>query len=298
MMMRLQKYDYEVRYERGKNMHLAYTISRAYLPSTVHPTATEFENINAATFLPISTTRLREIQQATEADEVLRPLKNTILRGWPEERNQVPTQVAPYFHVRDELSIQDGVIYRGQRIVIPTSLRNDIKHKLHASHQGIEYCLRRARETVFLPGMSAEVKELISTCETCRKFETGNPKEPLMPHDVPSRPWEQVGVDLFELDYYSNFWEVYRLTSTTSAAVILKLKSHFARHGCPDRMISDNGPQFVSSEFKKFSKEWDFEQRTSSPGNSKGNGTIPRYPRLPKHTNTGDGIKSCKAADE
>ena len=277
MMMRLQKYDYEVRYERGKNMHLADTLSRAYLPSTAHPTATEFENINAATFLPISTTRLREIQQATEVDEILGNLKNTILRGWPEERNQVPTQVAPYFHVRDELSIQDGVIYRGQRIVIPTNLRNDIKHKLHASHQGIESCLRRARETVFWPGMSAEVKELIATCETCRKFETSNPKEPLMPHDVPSRPWEQVGVDLFELnkkdfmvtvDYYSNFWEVDRLTSTISAAVILKLKSHFARHGCPDRMISHNGPQFVSSEFKKFSKEWDFEQTTSSPGNS------------------------------
>jgi hypothetical protein len=51
MMMRLQKYDYEVRYERGKNMHLADTLSRAYLPNTAHPTATEFENINAATFL-------------------------------------------------------------------------------------------------------------------------------------------------------------------------------------------------------------------------------------------------------
>jgi hypothetical protein len=95
-------------------MHLADPLFRAYLPNTAHPTATEFENINAATFLPIFTTRLREIQQATEVDEVLRPLKNTILRRWPEERNQVPTQVAPYFHVRDEFSIQDGVIYHGQ----------------------------------------------------------------------------------------------------------------------------------------------------------------------------------------
>ena len=101
-------------------------------------------------------------------------------------------------------------------------------------------------------GMSAEVKELIATCETCRKFETSNPNELLMPHDIPSRPWEQVGVNLFELDkknymitvdYYSNFWKVDRLTSTT--AVILKLKNHFARHGCPDRVISDNSPQFL-----------------------------------------------------
>jgi transposase InsO family protein len=54
----------------------------------------------------------------------------------------------------------------------------------------------------------------------------------------------------------------------------LEAKKHFARHGCPDRLISDNGPQFLSLEFQKFSKEWDFEQRTSSPGNSKGNGKV------------------------
>ena len=77
----------------------------------------------------------------------------------------------------------------------------------------------------------------------------------LMPYEVPSRPWEQIAVDLFELrkkkfmvalDYCSNFWKVDRLTSTTSAAVILKLKNHFARYGCPDHLISaENGPQPV-----------------------------------------------------
>ena len=158
-----------------------------------------------------------------------------------------------------------------------------MKQKLHASHLGAESCLRRERETIFWPGMNAEVKELIASCETCRKYETSNQKESLMPHEVPSRPWEQIGVDLFELnkkefvvtvDYFSNFWEVDRLTSTTSTAIILKLKNHFARYGCPDRLISDNGPQFTSSEFAKFAKEWDFEHRTSSPGNSKANGKV------------------------
>ena len=100
---------------------------------------------------------------------------------------------------------------------------------------------------------------------------------------MPSRPWQQVGVDLFELnkkeymitvDYYNNFWEIDRLTSTTSSTVVLKLKNHFARYGCPDRLISDNGPQFVSSEFRKFANDWDFEHRTSSPGNSKANSKV------------------------
>ena len=75
-------------------------------------------------------------------------------------------------NIRDELAIQDGIIFRGQRIVVPVSLRLDMKRKLHASHLGVESCLRRARETIFWPGMNAEVKELIASCETCRKYET------------------------------------------------------------------------------------------------------------------------------
>ena len=113
-------------------------------------------------------------------------------------------------------------------------------------------------------------------------YETSHQKESLIPHEVPSRPWQQVGVDLFELNKkeymitvdHNNFWEIDRLTSTTSSAVVLKLKNHFARYGCPDRLISDNGPQFVSSQFRKLANDWDFEHRTSSPGNSKANSKV------------------------
>ena len=79
--------------------------------------------------------------------------------------------------MRDELTVQDGVIFRGQRIVVPVSLRRHMKQKLHASHLGAESCLRRARETILWPGMNAEEKELIASCETCRKYETSNQKE-------------------------------------------------------------------------------------------------------------------------
>ena len=91
--------------------------------------------------------------------------------------------------MRDELTIQDGVIFRGQRIVVPVSLRGDMKQKLHASHLGVESCLRRARETIYWPGMNAEVKELNASCETFRKYEASNQKETLMPHEVPSHTY-------------------------------------------------------------------------------------------------------------
>ena len=58
----------------------------------------------------------------------------------------------------------------------------------------------------------------------------------------------------------------------SASTTILKLKSHFARYGIPDQVISGNGPQFTSDEFINFSRTWDFEHLTSSPGNSKANG--------------------------
>lgn len=80
-----------------------------------------------------------------------------------------------------------------------------------------------------------------------------------MSHDLPGRPWEKVGIDLLEwngknvtVDYLSNFWEIDRLDSTTSQAVIRKLKVHFARHGIPTTMVSNNGPQYISKEFQQF----------------------------------------------
>ncbi|KAK3737378.1 hypothetical protein QZH41_011513, partial [Actinostola sp. cb2023] len=200
--------------------------------------------------------------------------------GWPLERKDLPTQITQFFSIRDELVVQDGVIFKGQRVVIPHVLRKEMKQIIHSSHLGAESCLRRAREVIFWPGMSAEIKEMIVACEICRTYETSPQRETLMPHATCTRPWEQIDVDLFTLDnkdylitvdYFSNFWEVDRLHRTASN-VILKLKNHFARYGCPDRVISDNGPQFMSDAFASFSKAWDFEHRTSSPGNSKANG--------------------------
>jgi len=124
MMMRLQKDAFEVSYERGKDMHLPDTLSRAYLPTTEHPGGAEFKNVNAASFLPVSDSKLREIQQATAEDTTLQTLKKTIINGWPEERKSIPAEITAYFSVRDELAVQDGIIFRGQRIVIPKLPQN------------------------------------------------------------------------------------------------------------------------------------------------------------------------------
>ena len=120
----------------------------------------------------------------------------------------------------------------------------------------------------YWPGVTGEIKNYVSTCEACREYEQGQRKETLTRHEKPSRPWQFVAADLFELnrkshvvtvDYFSDFVELDHLRSTSSVYVIKKLKGHFARHGVPGQLVTDNGPQFVSRYFLTSSKEWDFD---------------------------------------
>ena len=203
------------------------------------------------------------------------------MAGWPTTKKEVPPSITPYFDYRDELTVQGGIILRGERVVIPCSLRLDIKNKLHAGHFGINSCLRRARELVFWPGMSSDIRQTIERCSTCAMYCDRQAAEPLVMNEVPERPYATVACDLFTIqgrdylvtvDCYSTFIEVDNLTSTTSKAVIAKLKQHFARHGIPDVVISDNGPQFSSEDFRTFATKWNFTHQTSSPGNSQSNG--------------------------
>ena len=274
------KYDINVTYRPGPTLLVADMLSRASLPLGKNHQAS-FEQINMAKFLPITEERLAHMRRATDDDESLQMLKSVIQKGWPESRDELPSQLHPYFSMRDEMSVQDGLVFKGERVVVPHSLRSDMRQRIHSSHVGVDACLRRARECLFWPGMASEIKEYIATCETCRKYETGQQKETFMGQDVPSRPWERVATDLFTwdnkdflvtVDYYSNFWELDQLPDTRSKTVVRMLKYHFARHGCPDQVVSDNGPQYASQDFREFAASWGFDHTTISPGNSKANG--------------------------
>ena len=255
-------------------------LSRAYLPTEGNPQDHEFKYINMASYLPTAEERLEEIRRETRNDPSLQELKCVITLGWPEDKSKVAPQVHPFFSIRDELTIQDGLIFRGQRVVVPQSLRPMIKTKPTWGSTPVY----AERESVFWPGFSAEIKQMVETCETCRKFETSPQKEPLVSHDVPLRPWEKIGVDIFALngkeylttvDYYSNFWEIDKLpTDTKATTVIAKLKDHFALYGIPDQVVTDNGPQFKSQEFANFAAAYEFEHTPTSPYNSKGNGKV------------------------
>lgn len=177
-------------------------------------------------------------------------LKAIILEGWPEDRSKLPPQLNPYYDMRDELGAYDGLVFKGERLVVPQGLRAEIKKDIHVSQAGVEGFLRRARESVYWPDMNAELRHWISTCEPCRLFD-------LFTQDQKDY--------LITVDFYSGFWELDRLRTTDSGVVIRKLKAQFARYGSPRQLVSDNGPQFITAEFQKLTKEWDFEHMVTSP---------------------------------
>ena len=128
----------------------------------------------------------------------------------------------------------------------------------HASHIGIEGCMRRMRECLYWPRMTTQVKDYISKCEVCLSRRSAPPREPLRQHDFVARPWSMIGADLCQIDgrtllvvcdYFSNFIEVACMNTVTTRSVLRELLPMFVRFGMPDVLVTDNGQQFASAEF-------------------------------------------------
>ena len=204
-------------------------------------------------------------------DETLSTLKYYTENGWPS-KNKTDRRVAPYRSIRDEISSHEGILLKGNRIIVPTSMRKEIKVILHTGHMGIEKCINSAKISVYWPNILNELENVICNCSTCLTYRNALQREPLIEHDVPDSPWIKVGIDLFSLfhkeyviivDYHSKFTEIVPLRNETANCVINNTKKTFSRFGIPKYVFSDNGSQFTSQEFKQFTKQWDFSHDSS-----------------------------------
>ena len=287
MLLRLMKYTVDVVFVPGKYMYIADALSRA----TVLDGENQMEDEEAqfvhsiVNSLPMSQVRQEEARTATQKDPVLQELSGVIKKGWPSHKWGAPAEIRPYWSFKDEIFENDGLIFVGDRLLVPRDLQHDMLQKIHGSHLGIEKCKARAREILFWIGMSADIEKVVAKCPVCIKYQPNNRREPLKPHEVPDRPWSQVGADIFQfgnsdylvvVDYFSKFPEVVSLRNKTAKMVISKLKSIFARHGIPDVFMSDNMP-FAAYEMLQFAKDWGFELATSSPHYPRSNGLSERY---------------------
>jgi len=103
------------------------------------------------------------------------------------------------FGVRNELSVCDGLLLRGDRIVIPFSVRSEILERIHDGHTGIRKSREGANEAVWWPGMSRDIEDRVSRCRHCLEKLPSQSNEPLPPSPLPIRLFERSGADLCEM---------------------------------------------------------------------------------------------------
>ncbi|KAK0156229.1 hypothetical protein N1851_000482 [Merluccius polli] len=289
LLMRLMRFNPVAEYAPGKTLVVADTLSRSPLSSMWVETDTQSDVAcyvaSVVGAIPASQSKLDEMKMATASDANLQSVIKFIHTGWPEHISRVPVSIRAYVQVKAELSEHNGLVLRGCRIVVPQSMREEILQKIHQGHQGLVKCRERACSSVWWPGLSTEISNLVSSCQVCHEQKRTQQKEPLISTPLPDRPWKRIAMDLCEYnhqdylvisDYYSRFIEILHMSSTTSTYVIQRSKAIFARFGIPDEVVTDNGPQFSSAEFHEFAKQLDFRQCTSSPHHPQGNGHAER----------------------
>ena len=282
----LDRFHFSIQHIPGKHMYTSDTLSRAPLPNQDGSTLAELAELAMDTCisnLPASPTTLGNLEQAQNEDPVCSTVIKYCQDHWPAKKN-LNEITLPYWEARGQLTLKGNLLLYDKRIVIPATKQQEILAKIHQGHQGIQRCHLRAKHSVWWPGISAQLEKYIANCPECIKNKM-LPKEPLTPTPLPQYPWQRIATDLFHLenktylitiDYFSRYPEVISLSFTTSKSVILALKTIFSRHGIPETVVSDNGPQYSSEEFKQFAQHYNFSHVTSSPHFPQCNGQAER----------------------
>ncbi|XP_044180892.1 uncharacterized protein K02A2.6-like [Acropora millepora] len=187
-----------------------------------------------------------EIEQAALDDEEMKELRRAIQTGKWEG-----VKCSEYLPVANELCVVGGIVMRATRIVIPKNPRATVLTIGHEGHLGVVSMKQRRRTKVWWPKSEKDVEKFVGTCDGCENI-------------------------LVVVDYYSRYYETDVVRTVTSQQTIKSLEAIFARHGLPEVLTSDNGPNFVSEEFKAYLKESGIKHRRVTAKWAQANGEVKR----------------------
>lgn len=189
--------------------------------------------------------------------------------------------------IRDLLSISNHVVLFSQRIVIPTNLQRRFIEQLHQGHPGMSRMKNLARNLVYWPNIDFQIEQFVKSCSKCAIHGKSPIKTDLQSWPLPNKPWERLHIDyagpfknyyfLIVVDALSKWPEVVKTSSTTSTKTINILESIFATFGYPETLVSDNGTQFTSDEFRKYCEFYQINHIRSSPYHPSSNGQAERF---------------------
>ena len=177
LLLRLAQYDVHIEYLRGKENVIADALSRvASLKPELQDCYNSLSNIERIPVhqitqtAPASPERLQEICEATAKDSALRLLTDTVHEGWPKTIRDCPCSIQSYWYFRDEITCEDGILYKGARLIMPKSEHKSTLNVLHMGHYAIDKMSLRAKETVYWPGITKDIRLTYHHCQICAKF--------------------------------------------------------------------------------------------------------------------------------
>ena len=285
---RLAAFDYTIEYLPGPRNQAADSLSRLY---------------NRAESLGLRGIKYQDLQALTAKDETLQSVQDFLRKEWPNQR-RIPSHINTFYKVPRHLSIKDGLIWFEDKIVAPTASRKSIIQSAHQGHPGIVRMKRLIRETYWWPASSVQAEAAVQHCAPCQQSAKSRPPTSIPKLNIPPAmaPGIQWAIDITGpfwngrnlvvlLDSFSSYPEVLDTKDITSGTIKRWLGDIFARYGNPSGLLSDNGPQFTSTEFKKFLSDLDVHHYTSAVYNPQENGQVEVFNRLIKH-----GVQAFHAA--
>ncbi|XP_037505881.1 uncharacterized protein K02A2.6-like [Rhipicephalus sanguineus] len=256
--LKLSAYNYKLVYKPGKELGHADAPSRLPLPNdcTAFPRPAEIFMLEEAYPQLLSPA---VVARATRDDPVLSHVVLSVLKG---ESLPAGPEWKPFSARSAEISLHEGCLLWGSRVVIPKKLLAQVLGVLHASHPGIEKSKMIARSHVWWPGIDNDIANSVKSCATCQAQHRAAQPVQQTPWPFPQRPWSRLHIDfggpflghtfLVIVDAFSKWIEVFPVSSTSADATISALRMAFAQHGLPDIIVSDNGPAFTSAQYLDF----------------------------------------------
>nr|XP_039254270.1 uncharacterized protein K02A2.6-like [Styela clava] len=279
--MFLASHQYDIEYRKTENHGNADFLSRFPLSESSHTDDEKYSLRCIFEVLPVTST---EIRKATTNEPILSKV-DLVLKGWPNKIKN--DELQPYFNRRHELSVHEGCLLWGNRVVIPPKLRSRILEELHESHPGIVKMKALARSYVRWPQLTNSIENRVKECASCQETRKMPANAELHMWEFPSNAWERIHVDfagpfmdmmfLVVIDAYSKWAEVIPMRSITSQRTIEELRHIFARYGICKQLVSDNGPTFTSEEFANFMKNNGIRHSRSAPFHPSSNGMAERF---------------------
>ena len=286
----LQSYDFTVEYRPGKDNPSDYPSRHPLEHSDEEMTSSQTTEAQVRFIMNSSISdavSVEDIKRETELDPVLQKIISVIQSGRLREFHKDP-ELKPYKLIATEMSIIDGVILRGNKIVVPESVQQQIIKLSHEGHQGIVRCKQYVRSKVWFPGIDKKIEDEVKNCIACQATTSMKSREPLRMTELPEEPWQKLSVDfcgpfscgtycLLFVDDYSRYPVVEFVTSTSEPATIPKFEKVFAQFGIPEEAKSNNGSPFQSEKFRRYAKRTGFHHRKVTPRHPEANGQAERF---------------------